>query len=72
VRAARNYVPRPYAGRLIIFRSAERKSNSEPDETLGWGRLAAQVEIHAVPGHHMFLLTEPYVAVIAERLRLLL
>jgi thioesterase domain-containing protein/acyl carrier protein len=69
--AAHAYVPKPYPGRLVLFRAT--KVDAEP--TLGWDGLAAGgIEIYDVPGKHNTIeaegmLTEPHVGVLAEKLK---
>ncbi|WP_375765651.1 amino acid adenylation domain-containing protein [Archangium gephyra] len=71
LRASREYVPGPYAGRLVLLRAAEGpREGLERD--LGWGALASQVEVHEVPGDHFSLIAPPHVEQVAERLRELL
>ena len=38
--AAHNYIPKPFAGRLILFRAEGRMAEYSDDFTLGWGELA--------------------------------
>jgi amino acid adenylation domain-containing protein len=73
--AAINYKPRPYGGRVTLFRASEitpELFNENPkvwgDEALGWRDFAADAEIVKVPGFHDHLIFEPNVRVIAERL----
>jgi thioesterase domain-containing protein len=69
VKAGKTYVPKPYAGKLTLFRASRQPAWFHPDPALGWGRLAAGgLEIHEVPGHHGALTHEPRVAVLAEKL----
>jgi thioesterase domain-containing protein/acyl carrier protein len=67
-RAVEQYAPRPYAGRVTLLRAAETPL-AAPDPTLGWGALAAEVELHVVPGTHTSMLHEPEVRELAVRLR---
>jgi amino acid adenylation domain-containing protein/non-ribosomal peptide synthase protein (TIGR01720 family) len=72
--AARSYRPAPYEGRLTLIRaagpaSASPAAGARRDPTLGWGRLAAAVEVHEVPGEHETMVLPPQVAAVAERLR---
>ena len=80
--AAARYSPRPYPGRVTLFRALEAdpleapshaagrwEGNNGSDPTLGWAELSAEpVESHPVPGYHAALMFEPYVQVLAERL----
>jgi len=45
------YVPRPYAGRITVFRARDEKRLTD-DPTLGWLRLAEDVDSHVIPGDH--------------------
>jgi thioesterase domain-containing protein len=70
VRAYRSYRPRPYPGRVTLFRASGAPFDPGLGRDLGWGRLTpGPVEVHEVPGGHVTLLAEPNVAVLAERLR---
>jgi thioesterase domain-containing protein len=66
--AVRSYQPQVFGGGgAVLFRAAEA-----PDALadLGWGRLlSGRLEIETVPGHHLSLLAEPNVRILAERLR---
>jgi amino acid adenylation domain-containing protein len=81
--AAARYTPRPYAGRVTLFRAlavdpldgatpegtARQGGSASSDPTLGWADLSVEpVESHAIPGYHAGLMFEPYVQVLAERL----
>ena len=65
VRAAERYLPRPYAGRITLFRAERDGGGALPDDfrrlladpALGWGELSAEpVEVHAVAASHLTLL----------------
>jgi thioesterase domain-containing protein len=62
------YTRRRYAGRLVILVPAERPDG--PGD-LGWQRLAAELEVHVVPGAHLTMLTG-HTQALGERLRLCL
>jgi amino acid adenylation domain-containing protein len=69
LKAGKTYVPKPYSGKLTLFRASRQPEWFHPDPALGWGRLAAGgLEIHEVPGHHGALAHEPRVAILAEKL----
>jgi len=65
--AAFRYVPQPYPGRVTLFRASDRALRGvEEDPQAGWGEWArGGVEIHAVPGTHMSMMTEPHVRLLA-------
>jgi amino acid adenylation domain-containing protein len=67
--AARQYVPRTYPGRVLLFRATERPLGSKDELFLGWNDLAlGGVEIYEVPGNHMSIVDEPAVATLAAQL----
>lgn len=70
--AAGNYHPRPYPGKLAIFRSTIREASEENDQYLGWKGLAAGIEVLPVPSDHFNILQEPSVKILADDLRALL
>jgi thioesterase domain-containing protein len=68
-RAVARYLPRPYAGRVTLFRTREHRREAGGDGTWGWGSLArGGVAVRWVSGTHMNLLREPHVATLADRL----
>ena len=65
-----NYVPQVYPGRIALLLSSEAPERSFYDRRLGWSDMAAEgLEVHVVPGTHDTLFAEPYVRVLAEKLR---
>lgn len=65
-RAAQEYMPKLYRGRVILFKTQGRYSDGE----LGWGNLIAErLEIHELDTDHNNVFKEPYVQVFAEKLR---
>ena len=67
-----DYALRPYPGRLTLFRPTESPVAVEMAQDRNWGKLAAEVDVHFVPGHHHTMVKEPHVQVLAEQLRLCL
>lgn len=70
--ATRDYVYQVYSGRAILFRAIEQPEYEfrAIDLQLGWGSLTAGgLEIQEVPGNHFTLFSEPYVRVLAEKLK---
>ena len=62
-----SYTPRPYAGRITVFRPASYEYSR--DASLGWAPLGDNgVEVHVLPGRHRDLVKEPGVQRLAERL----
>jgi thioesterase domain-containing protein len=67
--AAANYRPKPYAGRLTLFRTLSPAGHGEDDHHFGWGALAAGgVEVHEIPGSHLDITSEPNVRTLAQKL----
>ncbi len=70
--AVRDYVPRVYSGRAILFRCAEQPWWIGSDRQLGWGGLAAEgLELHEVPGNHLTIIRDN-VSILTEKLRICL
>lgn len=67
--AGTQYHPEPYSGKVTIFRSTIREISEETDRALGWGGLAAQIEVVDIPSKHLDLFREPNVRVLAEKLK---
>jgi len=62
------YVMQFYPGTVTLFVPFDPSLRSSEDPRADWLRLAADVELHEVPGDHDSLLDEPHVRVLAERL----
>jgi len=60
------YTPRPYSGRVVLFRSAVPTHDLPMD--FGWRSVVPQIEIEAVPGGHRGMFEEPAVSNLAARL----
>jgi amino acid adenylation domain-containing protein len=56
-RAVREYRPRPYPGRVTLFRARDRRVTGTYSRTLGWGQLArGGIRVVDVPGSHSTVL----------------
>ncbi|HXD91537.1 MAG TPA: thioesterase domain-containing protein, partial [Candidatus Binataceae bacterium] len=67
--AAGEYRPRPYIGKITLFRAARGIASADDrfGADLGWERWTTQgVEVHEIPGTHEDLMTEPNVRVVAQ------
>jgi amino acid adenylation domain-containing protein len=51
----------PYAGHVSLFRSRVQLLLSDHDPWLGWGHLARDISVYAVPGRHEDMFKPPYV-----------
>jgi thioesterase domain-containing protein/acyl carrier protein len=70
-RAWQSYVPRPYPGRVTLFRARSRPLLHSLALDLGWGEVAqGGVEIHVVNGQHWKIMIEPGVRTLSEQIRL--
>jgi amino acid adenylation domain-containing protein len=70
LQAEQDYRPRPYAGRVILFRSDHEPLGRTTDPRAGWKSLAKQgLEIREIAGNHENILLEPQVRFVAERLK---
>jgi thioesterase domain-containing protein len=66
---ARDYQPRQYDGRVLLFRRDQRPTGSYRDPQYGWGGLASRLEVHEVRGNHIDMFREPNVQAMADKLR---
>ncbi len=62
------YVIRPYPGRITLIRPSDAPFAVPTPRDRGWGRLAADVEVHFVPGQHHSMVHEPHVQDLARAL----
>ena len=63
------YLCKPYPGHVTVFRAME-ESIDDIDPAPLWRQLAkGGVTVHATPGNHITLLSEPHVSVLAEELK---
>jgi amino acid adenylation domain-containing protein len=72
IKLSSDYALRPYPGHLTLFRPQEAPVPVQTIPDRNWGRLAATVEVHFVPGQHHTMVKEPHVQVLARKLRLCL
>ncbi|MET0647733.1 MAG: amino acid adenylation domain-containing protein, partial [Pyrinomonadaceae bacterium] len=67
--AVLDYEPAIYPGRITLFRAGRGAARDSAPDDWGWGRLSAEpVSIHAVPGDHHTMLSEPHVQTLARLL----
>jgi amino acid adenylation domain-containing protein len=67
--ASESYSPQFYPGRITLFRPNEQIAKDLSNMDLGWGGLAAAVDIHVVPGTHTDMISESRVVGLAETLK---
>ena len=69
-RARAIYQPRPYAGKVTLFRTRRHSLFGPFDPEMGWGGLArGGLEIKEIEGFHANILQEPYVQLLAQQLK---
>jgi aspartate racemase len=70
LKAFRNYQPRSYDGRLVLFVAEDRNVMSDDDPRLAWSYFASRgVEVYSIPGEDSgLMLTEPHVRQVADQL----
>jgi thioesterase domain-containing protein len=76
-RACERYVPRRYAGSMVVLRASEVQRETKErthgvwkDPSFGWQAFCANtVGVHYVPGDHMFMMFEPHIQVLGATLQ---
>lgn len=70
-RATNDYVPPPYDGPIVVYRSEGLRTYLGENRALAWNTLVgANVEVFDVAGtSHLGLFTEPYIRSVAEHLK---
>jgi thioesterase domain-containing protein len=64
--AARNYRPKPFTGKLTLFRASKQTNANIPSDN-GWSPIFKDgIEIHEIPGDHWQVLSEPGIDVLAK------
>jgi amino acid adenylation domain-containing protein len=66
LQALKRYRPKPYPGKVTLFNAEQIDQGVLPDPQYAWTGLAGAIEVHAVPGDHDTMLTEPNVAALAR------
>jgi thioesterase domain-containing protein len=73
LQAERGYMPRPYSGRVILFRSDHIPLGQITDPREGWSDYVARgLEIYEIAGNHENILLEPQVRSVAQQLKVCL
>jgi thioesterase domain-containing protein len=69
-KAYKAHTPRPYQGRVVLFRASKQRHRIQPDPTLGWGDLLkGELELREIPGYYLNLMVEPSVRLLAGELK---
>jgi amino acid adenylation domain-containing protein len=70
LQASRDYTPRAYLGRVILFRSSYQPIRQFSDARAGWSTYVAHgLETYEIEGNHENMLLEPQVRLVAEQLK---
>jgi len=67
--ALHRYVPRAYAGRVLLYQAKTQPLYHLLEVDRAWGRIARHLEVVKVRGTHVSLVREPHVRPIAAHLR---
>ncbi|WP_155743619.1 thioesterase domain-containing protein [Scytonema sp. UIC 10036] len=72
--AMRNYSPPLYSGRSVLFRAEKgvlsfSQNVSALEPTLGWEEAIANIELHVIPGYHEYMVDQPNVSILAQKLK---
>ena len=63
-----NYVPKPYKGRITVFRPKKNFIGYD-DYECGWGGMASEgIDVHEIPAYPRGMLVEPFVKILADEL----
>jgi amino acid adenylation domain-containing protein len=66
--AADTYIPKPYAGKLTLFKP-QKNYSFYSDPKMGWGDLVKDLDIIEMPVNPHAMLVEPYVKTLAQELK---
>ncbi len=59
-RALAAYEPRPYQGRIVLFRGSDQPADTREADTLGWANsVRGGIEVIELPGNHNNLIEQP-------------
>ena len=73
LQAYKEYMPQPFPGRVILFRSSQKPLRGVRDPHLGWTTYVPRgLEVYDVEGNHENILLEPQVRCVAEQLKICL
>lgn len=68
MRAQNKFTPKPYSGKITLFRASIQPYGLAPDPHLGWDEYVDSIEVCEVIGHHTSIVAEPYVRGLVEKL----
>ncbi|MEI8214059.1 MAG: thioesterase domain-containing protein, partial [Planctomycetota bacterium] len=68
----RDYIPRPYSGKLTLIRAQTGPLLRGRSQDLGWSRFASNLDIRHIPGNHETIWHPPHVTELAGQLTMLM
>ena len=69
-RASDAYLPRPYPGKITLFRASQKSVRNVGDPQTEWSVLAAgEMQVQEIPADHNNILWEPQVIALARQLK---
>lgn len=69
IRWLRNYSPRKYSSRMILYQARAQRL-FEADQQKEWKKVCDSLATYIVPGHHLSILKEPHARFLAEKINL--
>ena len=67
VQLVRAYQPAPFAGRIVLIKTAEAEDKNNHDPNFGWSELAAEgLDVSIIAGTHYTVVLEPHVSELAR------
>lgn len=69
LQALRRYDPANYVGAVDLFRIRSQALTRTTDETMGWKKLAANVNVNMIKGSHNNILEQPHVVSLASAMQ---
>jgi thioesterase domain-containing protein len=70
IRSTLRYRPSSFAGQVTLLRTKEHSAEGVHSALLGWDTVSSmEVEVRPIPGNHLTLLRQPYMAEVAQVLQ---
>jgi thioesterase domain-containing protein len=69
LKALYTYVPKPYAGRVLLYKCRTQPLYHLFEVDQAWSQIASRVDVVEVRGTHISIVREPYIRPIAEDCR---
>ena len=73
MQALDEYIFQVYPGRITLLRTDDENRceavGEQYDPQFGWGDIVGELDMHYIPGSHLSVMEEPYVQILAEKLK---